>query len=170
MTASKIALPFFCPMTEGSPCNLSHQAVSARIRKSPYVHIIIPYEDKFNEIEKTIRTIVDGKRLRGKKLKGRLARDFPQAGSRYCAICKSCWFSAFGIAELGDLNDNVLIEIGLMFGFGKYIIFTLDEEYVDKESLPFNIDDFMHIEYKTSLSLSGQLDEKIDHVLELLKP
>lgn len=164
------ALPSFCPQTGSSKCGLSEDIILERKEKQPYVIIMVPYgpEGRYDDTVDTIRTVISRKELCQRRTKAILAREITQVGARYCLICQSCWFSAFGIAELGDLNNNVLFEAGLMFGFGKHVIFTLHEDFAEKKDLPFNIDDYFYVPYRSSLSLSSELEKKVDYIVRLL--
>ncbi|MBU7026683.1 MAG: hypothetical protein HXS48_07045 [Theionarchaea archaeon] len=163
-------LPQFCPQTGASKCGLSDQIVKQRIEKQPYVIIMTPYgpEGRYDDTVETIRKVISRKKIHQKGVRAILASEISQVGARYCLICQSCWFSTFGIAELGDLNNNVLFEVGLMYGFGKHVIFTCHRDFIDIRDLPFNISDYFVVPYRSSLSLSLPLEKRVEYILQLL--
>jgi hypothetical protein len=89
-------------------------------------------------------------------------------GEGFCKICQLCWCSDFGIAELGDLNPNVMVEIGLMWGFGKHVIFTLHKEYTPIEEVPFDLENLLCVIYGSVKRLGPGLDDKIRYLIHKL--
>ena len=162
-------LPGFCPLTGGN-CGLNDEIISLRTEKQPYVFIMSPYgpEDRYDDLIQISINIINRKKLYKMKWTPIVAKLEEQVGSGACFICQLCWFSEFGISELGDLNVNVFLEIGYMFGFGKYVVFTLHKDHVKKENIPFDIENFMFVPYRSSLSLTPKLESKIDHVIRIL--
>ncbi len=162
-------LPKFCPQASSQGCALVEKNVTLWNKKRPYVLIMSPYgpEGRYDDTILTIKTVVSDKKLGGKNLRAILSKDFRMPTAKYCKICQCCWFAEFGIAELGDTNSNVMMEIGLMFGFGKPVIFTMHKDFVRLEDLPFNVDNFMHIPYQSKLYLSPELDKYVDSLIEL---
>ncbi len=98
-----------------------------------------------------------------------LAKDETFVGHGYCQICSLCMYSFFGVAELGHLNPNVLLETGLMFAFGKPVIFTLDTRLTSLNEVPFDINGILLIPYENYPELQKGLKSKVAAVLEELK-
>ena len=90
----------------------------------------------------------------------------PFFGRKYCKICSFIKFSNFCIAEIGELNSNVLMEVGLAFGLNKFTILTLNENYTEQSDVPFDLNSFMNIPYKTNEKLEKELE---DHVKKIKK-
>lgn len=74
------------------------------------------------------------------------------------------------IAEISDLNQNVLYELGLAKGLNKYCILIREENA--KQELPFDIASFQYMTYKASnmKSFRSQLANKIKKAVECISP
>lgn len=98
-----------------------------------------------------------------------LAKDETFDGHGYCQICRLALFADFGIAELATLNPNVLLEIGLMYGFGKTVILTLESRITSLDELPFDLLGKIIVPYKNNPALYEGLQRQVESVVKQLK-
>jgi hypothetical protein len=159
------------------------------IKKQPYVFIMRPYSKKCLDMEQACRDLLPVKfyipkndflkkdtlirnnndEAKEGNVKPILAKDESFIGSGYCQICSLCQYSHFGIAELAQLNPNVLLEIGLMLAFSKPVIFTLDARQTSIDQIPFDINGLLLIPYQNFSELKDGMGNKISAVIEELK-
>lgn len=175
--SKKANLPSFCPMNCGK-CNLPKPVVDTLNSTKPFSFGVLPYDKIFDDTSETMKKTVEGglvfsekferKELNGNKLNYVEARNIEFVGNGTCSICQLCWFSDFGIAELGKLNPNVLVEIGLLWGFGKPVIFTLHKGYTRISEIPFDLQNHLLVPYQSVQKLSTDLESKIEYVLSIL--
>jgi hypothetical protein len=166
-------LPVTCPLS--GKCRLTEKVVRLRRREKPYAFVALPYQEAFNDTESTIKIVLTGgslfeRRFRAKKLSDRVvkavvARDQYFVGNGFCKVCQLSWFADFGIAELGTLNPCVMTEIGLMWGFGKRVIFTLNRAHTQLKEVPFDLTNFMVVPYQSLVPLAIGLDGKVKFLL-----
>ena len=165
--------PKTCPL--GGKCRLARRVLDLRRRDIPYAFVALPYQEAYDDTESTIKLVLKGGELFGRKfrpkkssrkvVKAVVARDRYFVGNGFCKICQLCWFAHFGIAELGSLNPNVMIEIGLMWGFGKKIVFTLNRTHTQLKDVPFDLTNFMVVPYESLTPLAIGLDGKVKFLL-----
>lgn len=87
-----------------------------------------------------------------------------------CKVCREIQSSQFGIVELTGLNENVLIELGMMYGFGKPVIILLKKEAEKpKIKIPSNIIGLEQIRYVDFSDLSEKLEQTVSKLMELIK-
>jgi hypothetical protein len=171
-------LPQRCPMVGGT-CSLQSQVQQQLTGKKPYAFVMLPYHEKFDDTEKVYKIVATGgkvletaytsKKLQRKKISTVSARSEKFVGEGTCKICQLCWFSDFGIAELGDINPNVMMEIGLMWGFGKKVIFTLHKGYTAIDDIPFDVGNQLLVVYQNLQKLGDGLDSKVKFILQTLR-
>lgn len=159
----------------GGGCNLERTVIEKRMSDKPCCFVALPFSKEFDDIEATVRAVIEGgnvftqkhekKEVNGRSMKVLVARDEKFVGQSMCKICQLCWFSDFGIAELGTLNPNVMIEIGWLMGFGKKIILTLDKSRMNIKETPFDLGNPMLITYYNMAELSLNLESKVRFLL-----
>lgn len=171
-------LPPRCPMVGGN-CSLQPVVISQMLSKKPYAFVMLPYQERYDDTE-TVYNIVNTtggrvmnssftKKKRNKRVVSTIsARKEKFVGEGTCKICQLCWFSDFGIAELADVNPNVMMEIGMMWGFGKKVILTLHRGYTSIDDVPFDVGNQMLVIYQSLEKLAQELDSKIKFVLSTL--
>jgi hypothetical protein len=169
-----ISLPMHCPMT-GGKCNLESKVIAERLFDKPYCFVMVPFVKEFEDKVAAIRAVIEGghtftenyskKKIEGKEIKVILAKDRKFIGQGICKICQLLWFSDFGIAELGMLKSNVMIEIGWLMGLGKRIIFTLNKSYMSIKETPFDLGNPMLITYNNTIELANELEDKIKFLI-----
>jgi len=172
---SQIRLPPRCPMNMGGACSLRASVAQQRFSGKPFAFLMLPYLVQFNIVETIMKTVVSGGRFGADKYKPKkyrrrsvgtaVARDAHFVGQGYCKICQLCWFSDFGIAELANINPNVMLEIGLMWGFGKNVIFTLDISRTRLDDMPFDLRNYMYVTYNDVERLGRNLESKVVFLL-----
>lgn len=149
-------------------CGLSKEEFEIRNTDKPYVFVMMPDRSRYYDTWEKINNIIQDKRIKRKKIQVKCAANERKIGGGFCKICQLMWFSDFGIAELGDLNQNVFLEIGSMWGFRKPIIFTINREFTKIKEVPFDLKNFIFIPYSNSKELEENLKDKINYLILLL--
>ena len=60
------------------------------------------------------------------------------------------------------------MEIGLAFGFDKFTILTLNENYTSQKEIPFDLNSFMNIPYKTNDELKINLKNHVEKIIHYI--
>ena len=149
-------------------CGLSKVEFEKRNSDKPYVFVMMPYRSRYYDTWEKINNIIQNKRMKRKKIQVKCAANERKIGGGFCKICQLMWFSDFGVAELGDLNRNVFLEIGMLWGFSKPIIFTINREFTNIKDVPFDLENFIFIPYSNSKELEENLKDKINYLIFLL--
>ena len=63
-------LPSLCPMTDGE-CSLGENTINQRLSNKPYCFVALPHSEDFDDIEATIRTVIEGGHVFNQKSKGK---------------------------------------------------------------------------------------------------
>lgn len=177
--------PKCCPLHSDLPCALDEPAMRFLEEKRPYAFVMRPYCEECLDMEIVAREILS--RLDGfdffiaqnliheedvpleeREIATIVAKDESFEGHGYCQICRLALFADFGIAELATLNPNVLLEVGLMFGFGKTVIFTLEQRLTDLSELPFDLLGQIVVPYKNYSALCTGLQRQVETVIRQL--
>ena len=153
----KVIIYQLCPITRGN-CALADADNKELESKKPYAFLIFPSEYKY--LEKIAKELLNDYNI---TLITAIAEPF--IGGKYCKICSLIKFCNFCIAELGSLNLNVFMEIGLAYGLDKFTILTLNENHTKQEKIPFDLDSFMNIPYKDNDELAKGLRKHIEKVM-----
>ena len=156
----KVTFSGLCPLTNGS-CSLSEVAVRELEGKRPYGFLIYP--SKHVDLLKIVKKILSNNTI---ELITAIAEPF--VGGKYCKICSFIKFSNFCIAEIGELNPNVLMEVGLALGLNKFTILTLNENYTKQSDVPFDLNSFMNIPYKTNEKLENELEVYVKKIKKFI--
>lgn len=172
------SLPSRCP--KNGQCNLEQGVIEERVASKPFCFVAIPSDEMYRDTGSAIRKVVEGgevlgeryepKYLHGRSLNAVFAIHERFIGQGTCKICQLCWFADFGIAELGTLNANVMIEIGLLLGFGKRVIYTMDKYNTSPEELPFDLGNPMLALYKVGnvRVMADRLEDKINFLIRTM--
>jgi hypothetical protein len=147
-----------CQLNKGY-CALPEEEIDKLNEDGRYAFLIYPIKDKYDDLVEISRKVLSKREI---PLKTAIADSFIGAG--FCKICRLVKFSSLCIAELGDLNQNVFLEIGLSMGFGKFLILTLNEDFTKQEDVPFDIKPFMNIPYQEKDVLEKKLTDYIDEL------
>lgn len=146
----------YCLLT-GDRCSCSP------ILTEPYAFFISePYDEKRSEREKCITEAIKGYNF--------IISDHNQTNiSITCKICGQIQSSYFGIVDITNYNKNVLIELGMLFGFNKPVVILLKRSksrFFGKDKTQIGIpsiiigmaqiryDDFVELETKLKKSLT----------------
>lgn len=70
-----------------------------------------------------------------------------------CNICRFIQESVFGIVDITDWNPNVLLELGMMFGWGRTAVIIKHE----KSKVPSDLRGALYVEYASVSSLKDKL-------------
>lgn len=186
LTDFRVIRPNCCPLHSDLACALEETAMRFLEEKRPYAFVMRPYDDSLLDMENAARDIlsrIDGfdffiARNHGyeeevpvekRDIATILAKDEGFVGHGYCHICRLALFADFGIAELATLNPNVLLEIGLMYGFGKTVILTLECRITRLDELPFDLLGEIAVPYENYPALCTGLQRQVKSVVEQLK-
>jgi hypothetical protein len=152
--------------------------IQEKLSPKPSAFLMLPHAEHFNVFETAFKIVVERERFcadkyRGKKLKRKpvnalSARKERFVGQGYCQICQLCWFSDIGIAELASVNTIVVLEVSLIWGFGKEIIFMLDISRIGIDSISFDLRNYMYATYDDIERLGRNLESKIQLLLKTL--
>jgi hypothetical protein len=150
---------FVCPMNYPSKCVLSQTEVDYLTQKEGYKRGFLMYQfrDQDGYLIKTIKSYFNPRNCQIFEAAGE-----PGAGVKICKVCKLATASHFGIAVLSPENLNVHLEIGLVWGQGKPILFIVNEKKLGKKvsDVAFDVSDYMLINYKTKNELSEGLERE----------
>lgn len=94
------------------------------------------------------------------------ARVEPGLGVKICKICRLALASDFGIASITPLNFNVFLEVGMMLGLGKPVVYLVDKNFEHEgdqgaKAIPFDLSDQIVIAYDSAEELSQKLEREI---------
>lgn len=176
--------PNCCPVKGGSRCGLDEVEIAFLEERQPYAFVMRPYADTCDDMEKAFKDILT--RVEGvgyfvarhyanestsakREIAAIVARDVGFSGYGYCWIDRLALWAHFGVAELGELNANVLIEIGMMKAYGKPMIYTLDERLTPLEKVPFDLSGQLLVTYRNYDTLHDELTHKVEFVVESLR-
>jgi hypothetical protein len=112
----------------------------------PYSSDVIVMDDVYELGIEVVLQELDYRPLRADK-KPVLGRDL------MCNICKFIQESIFGIVDITDWNPNVLLELGMMFGWGKTAVIIKHKE----SKVPADLRGALYIEYASISSLKEKL-------------
>lgn len=180
----RLMLPKRCVLNAGK-CSLRSDGRrrDKLIKKQPYAFVVRPYTKDCLDMERACKELIEidyyiARNATSEETAGSpkrdemaaiLAKDETFVGNGFCQICSLCLYSYFGVAELGHLNPNVLLEIGLMFAFAKPVIFTLDNRLTVIHKVPFDLNGLLLIPYLNYQELESGLKSKVSAVLEELR-
>jgi hypothetical protein len=86
-----------------------------------------------------------------------------------CKICQQIQSSQFGIVDITGANDNVLIELGMLYGFNKPVVIMVKRSEKTKIEIPSNIIGIEQVRYKDFQDLARQLRSVIASLFDLWK-
>jgi len=89
------------------------------------------------------------------------ASELPGTGIKFCKVCKLILASDFGIAALTPINANVFMEVGMLMGVGKPILYLLNPNMCKSKDLPFDISHEIVIEHTSQNQLNSALQREL---------
>jgi hypothetical protein len=91
-----------------------------------------------------------------------------------CKVCREIQETDFSVFDITERNPNVLLEVGLAFGFGKEVILLNNPAYAEelKKSYPIDLSGILIVQYDATSDIKGKPDfrRKIDEVMKYLHP
>jgi hypothetical protein len=89
------------------------------------------------------------------------AREEPALGVKFCKICRLAQAADFGIAVLTPLNHNVFLEVGVLFGLERPVLFLSNPMVVASKDLPFDLTHEMLVEFSSDEDLREGLKREL---------
>ena len=86
-----------------------------------------------------------------------------------CKICQQIQSAQFGIVDVTSLNENVLIELGMLYGFFKPVVILVKHSEGTKINIPSNIIGIEQVRYKDFKDLTKKLRNILTSLFELWK-
>lgn len=86
-----------------------------------------------------------------------------------CKICQQIQSAQFGIVDITGLNENVLIELGMLYGFFKPVVVLVKHSEKTKINIPSNIVGIEQVRYKDFDDLTKKLRKLLTSLFELWK-
>lgn len=91
-----------------------------------------------------------------------------------CKVCKEIQETDFCVFDITERNPNVMLEVGLTFGFGKEAILLNNHLYAEElgKKYPIDLSGILIVQYEAASDLKEKADftEKIKDVLRFLYP
>jgi hypothetical protein len=146
----------YCLLTGG---RCSHYPITVRLNQ---FFISEPYDEERVEREKAIKKAIEG-------FPYIIADNKVMNIALTCKICQQIQSSQFGIADITGCNKNVLIELGMLYGFKKPTIISLKESETTEINIPSNIRGIEQIRYENFEKLAEGIKEATSTLFELRK-
>lgn len=91
-----------------------------------------------------------------------------------CKVCKEIQETDFSIFDITERNPNVMLEVGLAFGFGKEVILLNNPNYAEelKKGYPIDLSGILIVQYDATSDIKDKSDfeRKIKDVMRYLHP
>ncbi|MCK9632117.1 MAG: hypothetical protein M0R30_10800 [Methanoregula sp.] len=91
-----------------------------------------------------------------------------------CKVCKEIQETAFSVFDITERNPNVMLEIGLAFGFGKEVILLNNPNHAEelKKGYPIDLSGILIVQYDAISEINDEqnFEEKIKDVVKFLHP
>jgi len=84
-----------------------------------------------------------------------------------CKICYEIQSTQYGIVDITGLNENVLIELGMLYGFNKPVVILMKEDQRPHIRIPSNIIGIEQVRYKDFVELTTKLKNVLKKLFEL---
>lgn len=84
-----------------------------------------------------------------------------------CKICQEIQLAQFGIADITGLNENVLIELGMLYGFNKPVVILVKSDHKPQIEIPSNVIGIEQVRYKDYSELTTKLEDTLRKLFEL---
>lgn len=81
-----------------------------------------------------------------------------------CKLCEKMQRVNFCIFDLSDLNPNVILELGIAYGFGKRVVIIKNKKSLKK--IPSDLQGIERIEYEDPLDLREKISNLIPNLME----
>lgn len=97
------------------------------------------------------------------------ASELPGTGVKLCKICKLILASDFGIAALTPINPNVFMEVGMLLGVGKPVLYLVNPNRRRSKDLPFDVSHEVVIEHTSPKELNNGLQREVRLFLQKVR-
>jgi len=84
-----------------------------------------------------------------------------------CKICHEIQSTQFGIVDITGLNENVLIELGMLYGFNKPVVILVKDNQKTQIEIPSNVIGIEQVRYKDYPELTTKLENVLKKLFEL---
>lgn len=86
-----------------------------------------------------------------------------------CKICQQIQSSMFGIVDITGSNENVLIELGMLYGFNRPVVILVEQTEKTKIRVPSNIIGIEQVRYSDFAELTKKLRTTLSALFTLTK-
>jgi len=146
---------FYCPI-KNSQCSI-------KISYSPDIScfVAIPYREEMLDTRNTLTKI-----LKENGIQPNFADEDISAG-RYilCKICENIMIADFGVIELTAINNNVILEFGMILGKNKPVFVLFDKSRSESSHIPGDIIAIERIEYRNQIELRNKFEKGIEQFI-----
>jgi hypothetical protein len=146
-----------CPMRYPNKCNLLPEEYEPLVHKDKYVVFLM---HQFQQGDGYVRQIIE-ESLPSGMYHFLDAREEPALGVKFCKICRLAQAADFGIAVLTPLNHNVFLEVGVLFGLERPVLFLSNPMMVASKDLPFDLTHEMLVEFSSDEDLREGLKREL---------
>jgi hypothetical protein len=91
-----------------------------------------------------------------------------------CKVCKEIQETDFSVFDITERNPNVMLEVGLAFGFGKEVILLNNPAYAEelKKGYPIDLSGVLIVQYSATSDIKDKPDfkRKINEVMKYVRP
>jgi hypothetical protein len=146
----------YCLLTGG---RCSHYPINVEMNT---FFISEPYDKKRQEREASILEAIKG-------YKHVIADHKAMNIALTCKICQQIQSAQFGIVDITSGNRNVLIELGMLYGFNKPVVILIKRSEKTKIEIPSNIIGIEQIRYENFYDLTQKLKSILATLFDLWK-
>ncbi|WP_414470395.1 TIR domain-containing protein [Methanobacterium sp. ACI-7] len=143
-----------CPVINGF-CN---KIIGTNRRK---VFLAEQYDENRKDREKAIIEVLDEMDLILE-----LADDEIKNRALFCKVCEQMQSSYICVIDITEQNHNVLIELGMAYGFQKPTILIFEESQKEKIKIPTDVQGIEYIDYKDYDDLKERLKSSLKTILK----
>lgn len=142
---------FYCPI-KNSQCSI-------KTSYSPDIScfIAVPYREELLDTRNSLIKILEEYNIRPYFAD----EDISAGRDILCKICENIMLADFGVIELTAVNNNVLLEFGMILGKNKPVFVLFDKSRSESSHIPSDIIAIERIEYKNQLSLKNKFEKGI---------
>jgi len=91
-----------------------------------------------------------------------------------CKVCKEIQETDFSVFDITERNPNVMLEVGLSFGFGKEVVLLNNPKYAEelRKGYPIDLNGILIVQYDAVSDIKDRRDfkEKISEIMKYLYP
>lgn len=143
-----ISEEFYCPI-KNFHCSIK-TIFSPEIR----CFIAIPYREEMLDTRRTIADVLQKNNIRPYFAD----EDISSGRDILCKICENIMLADIGVIELTAVNNNVILEFGMILGRHKPVFLLFDKSRSESSQLPGDIIALERIEYKNQEVLKKKLE------------